>query len=181
MVPTRHTHSASDSYSSVLFGPYFVLLLVHLRTTVKVHVEQRLLGHNRKRKQPCITSTCDPSQSPILLLRRFNICIKKALISRVFKKKKQNAIAVTEIWPKVEKENKTFTRFFKQTVLQGKTIFNLVDFLAFSRSRIQTQNTNYKVNSTLQSTEPLSPHLTFVKIIISGYRMFPMGDCVLLH
>lgn len=97
MVPTRHTHSASDSYSSILFGPHFVLLLVHLRTTVKVHVEQRLLGHNRKRKQPCITSTCDPSQSPILLLQRFIICIKKAFISRVFKKKKQNAIAVTEI------------------------------------------------------------------------------------
>lgn len=97
MVPTRHTHSASDSYSSMLFGTHFVLLLVHLRATVKVHVEQRLLGHNRKRKQPCITSTCDPSQSPILLLQRFIICIKKAFISSVFKKKKQNAIAVTEI------------------------------------------------------------------------------------
>lgn len=83
MVPLG-THSASDSYSSILFGPHFVLLLVHLRTTVKVHVEQRLLGHNRKRKKPCSTSTCDPSQSPILLLQRFNIYIKKAFISRRF-------------------------------------------------------------------------------------------------
>lgn len=83
MVPLG-THSASDSYSSMLFGTHFVLLLVHLRATVKVHVEQRLLGHNRKRKKPCSTSTCDPSQSPILLLQRFNIYIKKAFISRRF-------------------------------------------------------------------------------------------------